>query len=84
MIPHSVCLLYQRKMPQTVCDWGGEGYMIQPFGYPPGMHFKIGALCCPKILQLEKYIVEAMYSVKDEPDIMAVVQNGTYGTKKSL
>ena len=58
--------------------------MIQPFGYPTGMHFKIVASCCPKILQLEKYIVEAMYSVKDEPDIMAVVQNGTDGTKKSL
>ena len=58
--------------------------MIQPFGYPTGMHFKIVASCCPKILQLEKYIVEAMYSVKDEPDIMAVVQNGTDGTKKKF
>lgn len=56
--------------------------MIQPFGYPTSMHFKIVVLCCPKILQLEKYIVEAMYSVKDERDIMAVVQNGTDGTKK--
>lgn len=40
--------------------------MIQPFGYPTGMHFKIVALCCPEILQLEKYIAETMYSVKDE------------------
>lgn len=57
MLPHSVCLLYQRKMPQTVCD-GGWGYMIQHFGYLTGTHFKIIAFRCPEILQLEKHIVE--------------------------
>lgn len=56
MIPHSVCLLYQRKMPQTACDLR-RGYMIQSFGCLTIVHFKITAFW-PKILRLAKHIVE--------------------------
>lgn len=48
MIPHSVCLLYQRKMPQTVCDLKG-GYMIQTaFWLPNRCAFQDNCILLPQ------------------------------------
>ena len=48
MIPHSVCLLYQRKMPQTVCDWGGGGIYDTAFWLPNRYAFQDSCIVLPQ------------------------------------